>query len=194
MHTGAVNHRHKNSQKRIYIRDAVYFITCATYHRIPYFKEKIFCDVFVENLRRSQQLKGFKLYGYFLGYDHFHMLIKPNNKWNYSEIMQSLKRNTSRDINKLINLSAGEVPQPRRYREVLHQIIGENMDSRLQEWAMLLKDNHIPFKWQKSFHDHYIRNERDFCNQLNYIRGNPLKHNMLNNWPYVWIDVEIEPP
>ena len=38
-----------------------------------------------------------------LNYDHFHLLLKPdNNTANISQIMQSFKRNTSREINKFL--------------------------------------------------------------------------------------------
>lgn len=43
--------KHRNSQKRIYIEDGTYFITSNTFNWYPYFKEPIFCDLFVENLK-----------------------------------------------------------------------------------------------------------------------------------------------
>jgi len=39
---------HRNSQKRIYLDNAVYFITFKTYDNYPYFKEQIFCDLFIK--------------------------------------------------------------------------------------------------------------------------------------------------
>jgi hypothetical protein len=33
-----------------------------------------------------------------------------------------------------------------------------------------------PFKWQKSYHDHYIRDMRDFNNHIIYILGQEAKH------------------
>jgi REP element-mobilizing transposase RayT len=35
--------------------------------------------------------------------------------------------------------------------------------------------NHERFRWQKSFHDHIIRNEKDLNNMREYIANNPLK-------------------
>jgi len=39
-------------------------------------------------------------------------------------------------------------------------------------------DNHkFPkFRWEKSYHDHYIRNHKDFEEHLKYIYDNPAKH------------------
>lgn len=42
------------------------------------------------------------------------------------------------------------------------------------------------FQWQKSFHDHYIRNQNDFDTHMNYIVYNPKKHNLPNDWPYIY--------
>jgi len=47
--------------------------------------------------------------------------------------------------------------------------------------------NQLPkFKWQKSFHDHYIRNKDDFDKHLQYIYNNPIKHKISNakNYQY----------
>jgi REP element-mobilizing transposase RayT len=38
-----------------------------------------------------------------------------------------------------------------------------------------------PFKWQESFRDHVIRNEKDFFNHLNYIYYNCVKHNICSD-------------
>jgi len=35
-----------------------------------------------------------------------------------------------------------------------------------------------PFHWQQSFHDHVIRNEKDFSKHLNYIANNCIKHSI----------------
>ncbi|MBI5755196.1 transposase, partial [Candidatus Peregrinibacteria bacterium] len=90
---------HRNSQKRIYIPDAAYFITVKTLNNEPFFRESIFCDLFVENLRVCKRLKEFELYGWILAYDHFHLLIRPGDRFNYSKIMQFLKRHFTRNAN-----------------------------------------------------------------------------------------------
>ena len=44
------------------------------------------------------------------GYDHFHMLLTPGDKWNISEVMHNLKRVTSLQINQILE---GEDIYPR---------------------------------------------------------------------------------
>ena len=55
---------HKNSIKRIYFPGAIYYIVIKTKNNFLYFKENIFCDSFVEDLKICKELKGFKLYGF----------------------------------------------------------------------------------------------------------------------------------
>ena len=42
------------------------------------------------------------------------------------------------------------------------------------------------FRWQKSFIDHITRDDKDFGNHWNYIKNNPFKHGLPDNWPYVF--------
>ena len=46
------------------------------------------------------------------------------------------------------------------------------------------------FRWQKSFRDHLIRDQRDFDNHIDYIYNNALKHGLANApdlWPWMWV-------
>ncbi len=36
--------------------------------------------------------------------------------------------------------------------------------------------------WQRQFHDHVIRNEQDFAETVKYIRLNPVKAKLVENW------------
>ena len=96
--------KHRNSQKRIYIDDAIYFVTSVTKKRYPYFKDPGIADLFLTNLRMSMILKQFTLHAWFLGYDHFHALVQPGDEYSISKIMKSLKENSSRNINRYITL------------------------------------------------------------------------------------------
>jgi hypothetical protein len=41
---------HRNSQKRLYVSDGMYFITTNTENRHPYFENEILCELFLETL------------------------------------------------------------------------------------------------------------------------------------------------
>ncbi len=94
--------KHRNSQKRIYIKNAIYFITTNVDEPLFLFKEDLFCELFVEDLKFCREIKQFNIFGYKVNPDHIHLLIQPTGKYNYSEIMQNLKRVSSLHINQII--------------------------------------------------------------------------------------------
>lgn len=100
-----MNLKHRNSQKRIISKDACYFVTVKTQNNFPFFKESIFCDLFLENLRLSKKLKHFQIYGWVLIFDHFHLMIQPNDEFNISDVMFSIKKQFSHDINRIIGFN-----------------------------------------------------------------------------------------
>ncbi len=175
---------HKGAQKRIYISDAAYFITVKTLHNEPFFEERIFCDVFVEELRVCKQLKGYELYGWVLVYDHFHFLIKPNGTFNYSQIMKSLKENVSCSINRIID-PEGATPASRLQEIYANKYDIFGLQSKFQQIHPTF-DTFARFHWQKSFHDHYCRNEMDLRNHLEYMIDNLYHHPLPRDWPYVF--------
>jgi len=195
---------HRNSQKRIIFEDAVYFITSKTHNNYPYFRERIFCELFVENLRLCKRLKEFLLYGWVLNYDHFHSQIQPNDEFNISKVMQFLKRNVSRNINFIMGIN--------NHDELMHILTGSDNDHcRLQmecklythikiKWLLkyrfkikYINKNPFPkFRWKKTFHDEYTRNDKSFDNHLDYIIYNLDKHNLPSDWPYVYTNPKYD--
>ena len=190
-------HLHRNSQKRFYGSDKIYFITTNTQQRFSYFSEDLFCRLFIENLKICKRLKEFLLYGFIIIPDHVHLLLEPKGKFNISEIMQYLKRHISRDINYVLGANnegeiresnnEGEIRESRlqdgNYAKFRNIIIFHDEQLKIikNEFDVKYKDekfNFPQFKWQQSFYDHVIRNEKDFYKHLNYIAANCIKHNL----------------
>jgi hypothetical protein len=73
----------------------------------------------------------------------------------------------------------------RRLRE--HKIYLDKMrDNFLHKYGV---NHHFPkFKWQKSFHDHIIRNQNDFDNHWNYTMYNFRKHGLPEDWQYTGLN------
>ena len=254
---------HRNSQKRQYQENKTYFITFNVNKRRPFFQEELFCDLFIEELRLVKKIKQFKLHAFAVNLDHVHLLLTPGEEYNMSAIVHSLKRNFSRDVNKIIfNLppTEGDIPQCRRFnsedRDPRFQLVDENVknnfidlkvkdeinktrfqnvgiaqsflknvgyshaegedlyprwsknsavNSRLQKgvgatnnvfadfdkYILNLKTEFIQkygikhdipkFKWQKSFHDHVIRDRQDYDYHFHYTIYNDLKHELSEN-------------
>jgi REP element-mobilizing transposase RayT len=176
---------HKNSPKRIIFPGAVYYIVIKTQANYPYFKETIFCDLFMENLKICKKLKGFKLYGFSVIYDHINLLIKPSEKYNISQVMKSLKRNISRNINIVMGLTNDYAIKPvghpvgdtilcrlrgsdlRKKEKILGLFKGQDdylwkldLDLYKKRFTDKFGVNKYPypkFQWQKSFYDYHIR-------------------------------------
>jgi REP element-mobilizing transposase RayT len=187
---------HKGAQHRIRIPDAAYFITVKIQGNHPFFREPIFCELFVENLRLCKRLKGFELYGWFLGYDHFHLLMRLGEKFDLSNIMHFLKRNISRNTNYLMGYHPNDEHHPTTEgaddypRLQMMEMIKFVVKKCVLAFRLKIKyfNNHpFPkFKWQKSFRDHDCRGEADFRFHLGYIIRNPAKHHLPDDWPYIY--------
>ena len=129
-------------------------------------------------------MKEFKLYAWCIMYDHVHLMFRPGDRVNYSQIMMSVKSNFSRDANRII---AGEAPKPRlQGRQHSHRDSCTYEVVALDKYMDEFDEAHsIPrFRWQKSFMDHVIRNHRDFDNHMAYIENNHIKHGLPSNWKY----------
>ena len=196
----------RTPQKRFYIDEGLYFITAVTHGRHPFFQEPVFANLFVVDLWFACEVKEFRLYGYTVAGDHVHLLIQPFGSSNISDILGSLKRNVSRDLNDTIRnrprtrISAGDDsnrPLPGNSETVRGNI--EAMKSAHSNLNPMILERHfqlihqlrtkypkeskigfrvMEFRWQKSFYDHIIRGERDFREHLDYIFGNAVKHKL----------------
>jgi REP element-mobilizing transposase RayT len=196
----------RTPQKRYYINEAVYFVTAVTSGRRLFFREPLFAELFVMDLWFSSRIKEFELYGYTVVPDHVHLMLQPRGSRNISEIMGTLKRNVSRDINDLIlqrtrlpllggddsnrplpefpgsgnaSLEAMQSAHPTLDPAIIELYLERVHDLRTK--FMKKKSNEadiLRFRWQKSFYDHIIRDEVDFSNHLTYIFANAVKHKL----------------
>ncbi|MBU0707771.1 transposase [Patescibacteria group bacterium] len=159
---------HRNSQKRIYLDNAIYFVTTKTRDKYPYFKNPIFAEYMMEVIKIGCELKGCNLFGHVIIPNHIHVLIQPKKKYNISDYMHYIKRHSSRNIRILI----------------LKNHAGEDGHPRLPSGGV----------WQSSFHDHIIRDEEDLNTHIEYIKNNPIKHGLLKEgetYSYLYINEEL---
>ena len=198
---------HKNSPKRIIFPGAVYYIVIKTQDNYPYFKETIFCDSFIEDLKICKELKTFKLYGFSIIYDHVNLLIGPGAKYDISQISKSLKRNVSRNVNIIAGytksfsvsrveasaLHVGDTSLCRLRGRDEREYPAKKINELKARFAIVYSNtNPYPkFQWQKSFYDHIIRfhdnivrQEKDWDFHYNYTVYNHIKHGLPENWKY----------
>jgi putative transposase len=79
--------------RRYYVPNAVVFITQVVEDRYPAFRNENYLKLLRVMLRQVKVLHPFSMLGYVFLPDHFHLLIRPTGKSNFSQIMHSLKPN-----------------------------------------------------------------------------------------------------
>ena len=167
---------HRNSQKRIYIEGVVYFITTKTKNNYPFFRDPILARLLIEELRVVKQMKGFRIFGFVIMPDHIHALIQPSGRFTISQIMFTVKKQFSHNANRLLG-----------WNPIIPTNEGGQVLGRLRDYVMLHRKSGPRFAWQSSFHDHIIRNDRDFENHINYTHNNPVKAGYVKcpeDWPW----------
>jgi len=164
---------HKPAQKRIYFEGATYFVTCVTYNWVEYFKEPIFCELFIEILKLAKKIKGFDLYAFVVLLDHFHLLFHPHKSEDLPKVMQFIKRNFSRNINFILGYETEEaiyksLLQLKCKYKIYKSLIENHYDNLIVLREQFItkygskQNKFYKFKWLKSYRDHYIRNNKDF--------------------------------
>ncbi len=93
---------HRNSQKRYLLENHIYFTVSKTDKNFPYFKEPIFCELLIEEIKLCKLFKEFRLIAFSIIYDHLNLIAQPYGNTNISKLMQFIKKHTSRNINYII--------------------------------------------------------------------------------------------
>lgn len=53
----------------------------------------------------------------------------------------------------------------------------------------------FPWRWQKDFYDHILRDDEDLIKQIRYIMENPMRKGIVKNWkdyPFSWSKYELD--
>jgi len=201
--------------RRFYEVGLVYFITTFTKDRFPYFKESIFCELLAFEIELASHLKNFGIYGYVIMPDHIHILIQPMGDYNISKIIQFIKRNSSKNINRLFDNDLLN-KNPFLYKKPVGEIaqsplrVGSIKSSDMKDMVLKFERHYLElrcqfykkhtldsistiprFQWHKSFYDHILRDNENIGDHYEYIINNPLKHSLTENpYDYRWIYIK----
>jgi putative transposase len=150
----------------------LHFITASTYRRVRLFDSPRFRDRFIETLDQLRTEFDFRLVGYVLMPEHFHLLIWPGKVHSRSRIVGSLKQRTARHI--IENLKRCKEPWCLRMLEkiVLPDTVHDESTYRV---------------WQRRFYDFNVWSESKRLEKLHYMHGNPVKRGLVKNpgdWPW----------
>jgi len=145
--------------KRIFIDGYRYFITIVTHQRNPILIANI--DLLRESFRVSKRKYLYKIEAIVILHEHIHMIITPDVSNDYPKIIRAIKYHFSKHL------------EPKYY---------EHMEQSKSRWKRGLK----PI-WQKRYYEHTIRDEKDYLEKMEYIKYNPMKHELvkdIQHWKY----------
>jgi putative transposase len=148
--------------KHYFDQGTIYFVTSVTKNRVEIFKDETLARFLAVAIAYHKYTLNFKLFGYVIMYDHFHLLLQPCEKYSLSRIMKDIKGNFSRKYNEFMN------PMPIGSR---HLNVG---------YIRGTKYEYSPV-WQKEYYESAIRDEKDFIQKLNYMHNNPVKGGLVNS-------------
>jgi putative transposase len=158
-------------RRRFLIDDSKYqvFISTTIVYWIP-----VFSDVEIatralglfENLRNEMKVT---VYGYVLMPSHLHTIFQTSKKGDISNLMRRWK---SKSAMMIIDICKNN--HPGWVRKFAHSAEEHKRQSPHQVW-------------RPRFDEKAIRDEKEFLAKLNYMHGNPLKHNLVEDcedYPY----------
>ncbi len=173
--------------KRIYKRGSAYLVTSVTQSRFPFFSEDIFCNILIDVIANCQKIKPFYLLGFKINPDHFHIILQPTGRFNFSQIVHNIKRVSSIHINMLIHSNQEEYP---------YGNFDWTLDLKFYRRCFTRKFNYgiahpYPnFDWQDKFDDQIIRSPEQLKNSLFYLERQAVKHDLPANH-FLFISKEI---
>lgn len=148
------------------------FITSSTYRRVPVFRGRPFCQNFVEVLGKLRQEFEFRLVGWVLMPDHFHLLLRAWPADSLPRLIQQLKQRTAYRLLQTLRENSGQT----RHRERL---------ARFRLPATV----HSPSQYRIGQRRYYVMNifsAKKRLEKLHYLHGNPVKRGWVAS-PEQWV-------
>lgn len=146
-----------------------HFLTLTTIEWIDVFTKPEYFQLLLESLKYCQKELGLLVYGYVFMTNHIHGIIQAKQEYKLSNIVQSYKSFTTKEIKKLIANDS---------RKYIKGLINT---------SFYKKDKNEFQVWQEYNYPEVIITEEFFQEKLNYIHNNPVKKEYVNNpedWKY----------
>lgn len=158
-------------RRRYLIDDSKYpiFVTTSTVYWIPVFSERDIAEnalSLFEELRNEMRIS---VYGFVLMPNHLHTIFQTSKKGDISIIMRRWKSKTA-----MMTIDVCRNIHPEWIKKFAFSVKKH-------------KGRNSHQVWQPRFDEKAIRDETEFLAKLNYMHGNPLKHNLVDDcgeYPY----------
>ncbi|MCP9752226.1 transposase [Ferruginibacter sp. HRS2-29] len=154
-----------------YSQNGAYFITIVTKKRVPFFgyieNKQMHLSPIGEFVNRNflmiqEKIKYLTITEFTIMPDHLHMIILIDKKC--SDVFQSEVTSIFCETTSLFPLIKESISS-----------FANHLKGTIKKWCN--KNKYSQFEWQEKFHDHIIRNEREYRKIVEYIRNN------VKNWP-----------
>jgi putative transposase len=150
---------------RFYGGNDLHFLTFSCYRRLPFFRNKAYCDLFLTILDRVRRRYRFVVLGYVVMPEHVHLLVSEPQRETLSTAIQALKLGFVRSIR-----CAGAVVTAPRSRKT-----GETWGTRFSGTPA-----HPDRFWQARFYDFNVWTERKRIEKIRYIHRNPVARGLVS--------------
>jgi REP-associated tyrosine transposase len=153
-------------QKHYYGLNHLHFLTRSTYRRARLFDSDKFRRRWVKTLEELRSELGFKIIGYVLMPEHFHLLLWPSAEANPSQILQKLQDRTALFVLKNLKENATHA----WCRKMLDQV-------RLP----VTVHHHARFRvWQRRGYDFNVWSSKKRNEKLDYMHNNPVVRKLVD--------------
>jgi len=145
---------------RFFQEGGTYFFTAVTFNRRKIFNTELNCNFFHQAVEKVCEKHPFEVIAYCICPDHIHMIwTLPQDNSDYPTRWRLIKSYFSRKLN-------------------------DPEDHALSQSRMSKGEKNI---WQRRYWEHYIKDETDLKNYIEYIHYNPVKHHYAKS-PISWKD------
>jgi putative transposase len=100
---------------RYYGIGGLHFITCSCYHRLPILSSPRSRDIFLQVFEEARLKYQFRVLGYVVMPEHFHLLIDETEMTLPSTILQVIKQRSAKNLREAHKSLSGQVWQRRFY-------------------------------------------------------------------------------
>ena len=142
--------------RRVKVKGGNYFFTMVTNKRQKIFSSLALRELLLDAFDHVSQFHPFSMEAFCVLPDHIHFLWQmPEDDDNFSMRIAEIKKRFSKTY----------------FDEIDRTISKDTLQTKRGESGI----------WQRRFWEHYIRDEEDLHNHIDYIHYNPIKHDLVNH-------------
>ena len=153
-------------------QEALYFVTFTVVYWIDLFIRDNYREIILSSLKYCQDKKGLYVHAYCIMTSHIHLILSAQEGGNLSDILRDLKRYTSTQLRKSIEMNQQE--SRRKWLLWMFEKAGKG-NKRNNEFQL----------WQQHNHPIHLCTNEMIDQRLEYIHNNPVEAGFVDD-PNAW--------